>query len=410
MADSDRSEKPTWRKRTKTRQEGRVARSRDLPQAFAFLSIIIYVIYTGGDILQKIKNLLSGYLMLASEPHLPFATVSFIHYQAMDLILRIIGPICLVAVLFSLVGSFAGGGWMFAPKALHLKWDRFSPMHGLQRLMPKMAGFEFLKNIIYTIVVSTIAWKAAKQELLGLPALVLMPPDYSFHSLTDAIFRFAIRVGIFMLILAFGDFLYQRYIFEESLKMTKQEVKDDYREVEGNPQIKARIRRMQREMSRRRMMAAVPKADVVITNPTHFAIAIAYRPLEMIAPTVVAKGQNYIAETIKQIARKSEVPIVENPPLAQALYKSADVGDQIPANLYKAVAELLAYLIRFRGHVLKSAEPDLRRSKRTIKGIQPSLPAFSGDAAHVDLRSQTSGLVGGSPDRTISNPGLESIG
>lgn len=355
MADSSRTESATPRKRQKVRREGRVARSRELPQAMVFLSVIVFLHFTGKSVLDRCMHVLAEFLQMPSRPHLDAATITTVFHLAADAAISIVGPILLVTITFSLAGSFGGGGLLLAPEALRLKLDRLSPAMGLQKLLPKSSVVELVKNLIYLSIVCYIAWKASVRFLPSLPGLALVSPYHAFNSLTDAIYTISIRVGILFGVIAIGDFLYQRYLFEESLKMTKQEVRDDYREIEGDPKIKGRIRRAQREMMRRRMMAEVPKADVVITNPTHFAVAVAYRPKSMAAPTVVAKGQDYMAARIREVATEHEVPIVENPPLAQALYKSTDVGKPIPAGLYKAIAELLAYLIKFRGLVLKEA-------------------------------------------------------
>lgn len=356
MADSSRTERATPRKRQKVRREGRVARSRELSHAMVFLSLIVFLSFTGNAVMGKTMALMREFLQMPSAPHLDAGTVTALCYVSANATFSILGPLFLVAIIFSLIGDFGGGGLLFAPSAMRFKWDRLSPAVGLQKFAPRTAGAELLKNLLYMTIVCIVAWKAANQVVPRLPGLALLPPYYSFHALTEVLFRVSLRVGILFAVLGVVDFLYQRYLFEESLKMTKQEVRDDYREVEGDPMIKGRIRRVQREMARRRMMAEVPKADVVITNPTHFAIAIAYRPTVMAAPTVVAKGQNYMAAKIREVAVEHEVPVIENPPLAQALYKSTDVGKPIPAGLYKAVAEILAYLIKFRGLVLKKGQ------------------------------------------------------
>lgn len=363
MADSSRTEHATPRKRNKVREEGRVARSRELPQALVFLGILAFLHFTSDGWMDRFEETMKGFMQLAARPQLDDAGAKALFYSSTDITISMLGPLLIVATLASLVGNFAGGGLIFAPAALRLKWDRLSPATGVQKLLPKTAGFELIKNLAYMTIVCWITWKAARELIPALPSFALVPPVHSFEALSGVVYKIALRVGILFGILAIADFFYQRYLFEESLKMTKQEVRDDYREVEGDPAIKGRIRRVQREMARRRMMAEVPKADVVITNPTHYAVAIAYKPAAMSAPTVVAKGQNYIAQKIRELAVEHEVPVVENAPLAQALYKSTDIGKPIPASLYKAIAELLAYLIKFKGLILRPEAKGVGRGR-----------------------------------------------
>jgi flagellar biosynthetic protein FlhB len=204
------------------------------------------------------------------------------------------------------------------------------------------------KSLILLVVVSMICYQVIVKHLAIYPKLVLMDVRKLFYWTTTVSYEIFIRVAVLLVILALGDYFFQKYRFTEGLKMTKQEVKEEIKETEGDPTTKNRIRRIQREMSRKRMMADVPKADVIITNPTHYAIALSYKMDSMEAPKVVAKGVGFLALKIKELAQQHGIPMVENRPLAHTLYKSVNVGEYIPAGLYKAVAEILAYVYKAR--------------------------------------------------------------
>ena len=252
------------------------------------------------------------------------------------------------AALIAVAGQLAQSGWVFAPSRLTLDWSRLSPSHGLQRLKPSQSGINVLKTLLIAAAVGWIAYMVIRQTLASAPQLAWMTPASASLEGWRRLSSLLNQAGFALLFFAALDFGVQRWRHFSSLKMTKQEVKDEARLNEGNPEIKGRVRRIQREMSRRRMLSAVPTATVVITNPTHYAVAIKYERTGMSAPVVVAKGQDHLALKIRAIARDKGVPIVENVPLAQALYKGAEVGDQIPGALFGAVAEVLAYLVRIR--------------------------------------------------------------
>jgi flagellar biosynthetic protein FlhB len=203
---------------------------------------------------------------------------------------------------------------------------------------------ELIKSIFKICIVGAVAYFVVKNELSNMIPLMEQTVWGMMTYFGRICFKILLATTIILVILAIFDYIYQRWEYEKSLRMTKQEIKDEYKNTEGDPLIKARIRRIQREIAHKRMMAQVPKADVIITNPTHLAVAIKYDPDNMLAPTVVAKGANIIAEKIKQIAEENEVPIVENKPLAQVLYKMVDIDNLIPEDLYRAVAEVLAFV------------------------------------------------------------------
>jgi flagellar biosynthetic protein FlhB len=208
---------------------------------------------------------------------------------------------------------------------------------------------EAAKSIIKIFIIAGIAYGLIKGEMEGFPPLMQLSVGEILIFIAQTAFKILFVVCLALIILAFFDFLYQRWQYEKNLKMTKQEVKDEHKQTEGDPKIKGRIRKAQLEMAQRRMMEAVPEADVVITNPIHLAVALKFEASEMLAPTVIAKGSGHVAERIKEIARSHQVPIVEDKPLAQTLFKMVEIGEFIPVELYRAVAEILAYVYRIKG-------------------------------------------------------------
>jgi flagellar biosynthetic protein FlhB len=229
------------------------------------------------------------------------------------------------------------------------KLTRLNPIAGLKKLVSLRSMVELVKSVIKILFIGGIAFGIVKNEITAMPALMQQEVVEILLFIGRVAFKIFFFVCLALIVLAFFDYVYQRWQYEQSLKMTKQEVKDERKQIEGDPKVKGRIRRVQLELARRRMMEAVPEADVVITNPVHLALALKFDAAKMIAPTIVAKGSGYVAERIKEIARIHQVPIIENKPLAQALHKMVEIGEFIPVELYRAVAEVLAYVYRLKG-------------------------------------------------------------
>src|SRR5690606_3248606 len=244
--------------------------------------------------------------------------------------------------------QIAQGGWNVASEALQPKFTRLNPLEGLKRLGLKRGGVQALKALTVVAVVVYLAYPFIERAVDASPHLTRMTPVNAFALMWDEVRGVAVKITILFAVIGAADYFWQKHLWLEGLKMTKQEVKDDLKMTEGSPEIKHRVRRVMLESFRRRMMAAVPKATVVITNPTHYAVALEYQRARMSAPVVVAKGKGFLAQRIKAIAREHGVPMVEHVPLAQALYKHVEIGQAIPANLFEAVAEVLAHLIRLR--------------------------------------------------------------
>jgi flagellar biosynthetic protein FlhB len=355
MANEDKTEQPTGKRIEDARKKGQMARSRDLAVAAASVAASIALGRLGGRLLTGL-----GERLAADLDHLgdaPFRTVTTGELTGLvmgggSLIAVLVGPIAFAAMVAGVAMQGAQGGFNFAPEAMKLDFGKLNPANGFKRFGIKQSGLDTLKTMISVAMIAWVAWlivDAVMNEGLGLAWMA--PADAARAGWSHAetlLWRVAWGLGA----LAIGDYLLQKYRFTENLKMTKQEVKDEAKQNEVNPEVKGRIRRIQREMSRRRMLSDVKRATVVITNPTHFAVALEYRRGEMAAPKVLAKGADHIAAQIRQQAREHGVPMVENKPLAQALFKTAEIGETIPAGLFSAVAEVLAQLIRLKQLVM----------------------------------------------------------
>jgi flagellar biosynthetic protein FlhB len=260
-------------------------------------------------------------------------------------------PIFAAAVIAALAGNFIQGLPIFASERPTLAWGRLNPVSGLSRLKVQMSWIQWLKLIVMLTLVALIIWRvlaASWDQLVSLPVHSLESSNLIIRTVTA---RVVIYILLVVCVMAAADFFYQRWRFEESIKQTKAEVKEDMKALEGNPAIKSKIRSIQRQAARRRMLARVRDADVIVTNPTHYAVALEYKPNTMSAPRVIAKGRDRIAEKIKALGREHDIPTVENVPLARALYRLVDIDQDIPMELYKAVAEVLAYVYKVRNRL-----------------------------------------------------------
>lgn len=255
-------------------------------------------------------------------------------------------PILLVTAAVSVAVNVAQFGFKFTTKQMQPKLDKLNPLPGIANFFSSKVMVEAIKGVGKLLMVSYMLYTSVRGEFSTMANLAQMPPAAASAIIGHIIWKLFMTVWFALLVIAALDYYYQRRMFEKSIMMTKQEVKDEYKRIEGDPAIKGKIRARQREMARRRMMQVVPQADVVVVNPIHFAIAIKYDPSEMAAPIVVAKGQRLLAEKIKSIADANGVPIVENIQVARTLYKLVEVGDPVPEQLYQAVAEILAYVFR----------------------------------------------------------------
>jgi flagellar biosynthetic protein FlhB len=347
----ERTEKPTPKRIKDAREKGQVARSRDLSSAVSLAAVTLGLAWLGFEMVSTITTRIAvGLGSLADHAHRPIVPgmVEGLLWSDAALLVRVSGPPALIAGLLSVGASFAQIGWAFAPKALELNWERLSPASGFKRLQPMHAVPELLKALIGMAAVGTVSYFIVVEFYLQAPGLMGMSTHESASVAWDRLWTLLWRVSLALVVLAAADYGVQYWQWFSGLKMSRQQVHDESKANDGRPEIKARVRRIQRDMARNRMLKDVETATVVVTNPTHYAVAHEYRRGEMTAPRVVAKGQDHMAARIREIARKHEVPIVENVTLARALHKHAEVGDTIPADLFGAVAEVLAYLVRMK--------------------------------------------------------------
>jgi flagellar biosynthetic protein FlhB len=344
----NRSEKPTQRRLRKAREKGQIARSREVSAAAVLLGVVMTLFYFSQSILQTLEYEMQHLLTFRVPSELTESYLAGVMNGVVLHIALIVIPILLAAFVCALTGNLLQGGMVFSTESLGFHLNRLSPKNGLSRIFSKNGLVELCKSVLTLAAVSAISYQVISKYIPLYPRMVLMDIRKLVHWTAYISYEVFIRVAIMLVILAVFDYCFQKYRFIERLKMTKQEVKEEFKETEGDPVTKARIRRIQREMARRRMMADVPTADVVITNPTHYAVALSYRMDSMEAPKVVAKGVGFLALKIKELAQEHGVPLVENKPLAQTLYKSVEIGEYIPGNLYRAVAEILAYVYKAR--------------------------------------------------------------
>lgn len=356
---AEKSEEPTEKRHRESREKGQLARSRELSMVMVTLGGIIALLITGGQLGHALMVAMRTSFDLSREALLAQDAMFWLLLNAGLVAFKALLPLLLALVLSGLLGSIALGGWLFSGEALMPKPSRMNPLSGLARMFSLKSLVELLKALGKFLIV------------LGVALLVLLSYEKELISISKQGLEMAIIhsmeiVGWCTLWMACGliviaalDVPFQWWENRKQLMMTKQEVRDEYKDIEGRPEVKARIRRMQREMAERRMMQAIPTADVVITNPTHFAVALKYDPEKAKAPIVVAKGGDFLALKIREIAQEHQVSLLESPTLARAIYFSTELDREIPAGLYVAVAQVLAYVYQLRRYQAgKGQKPD----------------------------------------------------
>jgi flagellar biosynthetic protein FlhB len=351
----EKTEKPTAKKLKDAREKGQIARSRDLALAAASVAATIALAKLGERLLRGLGERLAKDLTHFADLRTDTITAGDLNQMVLDggaTIALLVGPIAMSTMIVGVATHGLQGGWSFAPGGLTLNWSRLNPANGMKRFGITQSGADTLKTMVSVAMIAWFAWVAIDAVMLESVSLPWLAPADVAKSAWRHVEWLLWRVALGLGFLALGDYMLQRYRMMSQLKMSKQEVKDEAKQNEGNAEVKGRVRRIQAEMSRRRMMGDVPRATVVVTNPTHYAVALEYRRGEMAAPIVLAKGVDQIALKIRETARQHGIPIVENKPLAQGLYATAEIGEAIPAPLFAAVAEVLAQLIRLKQLVI----------------------------------------------------------
>ncbi|PKN20782.1 MAG: flagellar biosynthesis protein FlhB [Deltaproteobacteria bacterium HGW-Deltaproteobacteria-6] len=342
--DQERTEQATGKRREESREKGQVARSQEVISVSILVAGLLFFYFGGSTLVLKTMDIMTVGFREAGQVNLTQDSVTAIMTSYIFKGFGILFPLLIAVLIAAILGNVLQIGFMFSSESLQPKFDKISPAKGFKRLFSIRSIAELFKGILKISIIGGVAYIIIRNEFDHLMPLADQSAWGMFSYIGGICFKILLYMTVVLVFLAILDYAYQRWEFEKSIRMTKQEIKDEYKNTEGDPMIKARIRRIQREMAQKRMMAEVPKADVVITNPTHLAVAIQYNPADMQAPIVVAKGADFIAEKIRNIAQENDVLIIENKPLAQVLYKIVKVNNAVPEDLYKAVAEVLAFV------------------------------------------------------------------
>jgi flagellar biosynthetic protein FlhB len=352
--DDGKTEQPSERRLGRAREEGDVPQSQEVKTAAVLVGITTVVWLMAPMVMGRIRSALIP--LLDQSYAIRVGNETELMGLISNLLIRI-GLIAAIPLLFLLAvgvsAAIAQTGFMISPSKLAPDLNKLNPMTGLGRMFSLRSVVELVKSIVKLVVVGTIIYIVMKPRMSDLESLVSMGIVGILDYVHRTLLHLLIAVVLAVVFIAIIDWFYQRHAFMQKLKMTKQEVKDEHKQTEGDPMIKSRIRSLRIQRARQRMMAAVPKADVVVTNPTHYAVALRYEAETMQAPVLVAKGQNLVAKRIREIAEENEVPIVENPPLARALYATVELDCEIPPEHYKAVAEVISYVMRLKGKILR---------------------------------------------------------
>ena len=353
----EKTEPATQKKLDDARKEGQVAKSREIANGLGLLALFVllkvWVGHMGVQMMEIFPRIYDRIPAMADywNGHMPETDTKAVFVLMMKEIILIIAPVLIVGFIVAFVSDVIQVGWKPTAKPLQPKFSKLNPLKGFKKIFSVNAVVELIKSLAKIGLILFICYSYLKDKwglLLNLYDMSLMQGvALAAETVTDL----GIRIAAVYMIIALADFIYQKVKFSNDMKMTKQEIKEEYKQQEGDPQIKGQIRQRMREASRRRMMQNLPQADVVITNPTHYAVAIKYDPEVADAPVVIAKGEDYMAARIREVARENKIEIVENKPLARMLYANVDIGQTVPPELYQAVAEVLAFVYHLQGKV-----------------------------------------------------------
>ncbi len=353
----EKTEPATQKKLDDARKEGQVAKSREIANGMGLLSLFLVMKLWAGrmgiqllnvfdSVYERIPDVITYY-----NGYMPERDIGIVYRQLLIQVLIVVAPIFLVGFAVAFLCDFAQVRWKPTTKPLHPKFSKLNPIKGVKKIFSVNALMELIKSIVKIILIVYICYSYLKDKWVFLFDLYQLTVMQALNLLLQIVTDLGIRISALYMIIAFADFAYQKIKFKNDMKMTKQEIKEEFKQQEGDPAVKGKIRQKMREASMRRMMQELPKADVVITNPTHYAVAIKYDPDVAAAPLVIAKGEGHLAARIKEVAKDNKIEIVENKPLARMLYANVDIGQMIPPELYQAVADILAFVYRLQGKV-----------------------------------------------------------
>ncbi|HID4047336.1 TPA: flagellar biosynthesis protein FlhB [Pluralibacter gergoviae] len=356
----DKTEAPTPQRLEKAREEGQIPRSRELTSLLVLLVGVCVLWFGGESLARRLAALLASGLRfdhsIVSDPNLILGQIILLIKQAM----LALTPLIVGVVIVALLGPMMLGGLLFSTKSLAFKFDKLNPLPGIKRMFSAQTAAELVKAILKSVLVGCVAGTFVWSHWPEMMRLIAESPLTAMGNALNMVGLCALLVALGVIPMVAFDVFFQLFSHLKKLRMSRQDIRDEFKQSEGDPHVKGRIRQMQRAAARRRMMADVPKADVIVTNPTHYAVALQYVEDKMSAPKVVAKGAGLVALRIRELGEENRIPLLEAPPLARALYRHADIGQQIPGTLYAAVAEVLAWVWQLKRWRLAGGEPPKR--------------------------------------------------
>lgn len=344
----EKTEQPTGKKLSDARKKGQVPRSREAGTLFVLLSGVLSLWALSYYLAQGLEQVMKNSLSLTRDQSFTVDEMARVFVQNLGFIALPLLAICFIVLIFALIGSIFLGGFNFSQEAMMPKFSKLNPLSGLKRMFSANSIIELVKSIAKVVFIGCFCYFLLSGRFNEILSLAYIDTFEAIKRAVYILFLYMLIIVCAMIPIVMIDVPFQIWHYRQQLKMSKQEIKDEYKETEGNPQIKSKIRHMQYEMAARRMMANVPKADVVVTNPTHYAVALSYDQNGSKAPIVVAKGMDEVAQKIKEIANEYEIPVLSLPPLARSIYFTTEIDDEIPKGLYTAVALVLAWVLGMR--------------------------------------------------------------
>ncbi|MBO3445080.1 fused FliR family export protein/FlhB family type III secretion system protein [Clostridium sp. CCUG 7971] len=353
LSTGDKTEEPTAKKKKDARKKGNIAKSREVPTAFTLVGILLIVYIMSDYIILEIKKSLAAFLSMDFGANMDFNMLKVLFTNLGMTFMKVFLPIGLVIIVFGVVGHIMQSGLLFTGETLKPKLSKLNPINGFKNMFSAKALGNMIKSIAIIVVLFIIGYSFMTKNFEGIMKIGDVYLPYLMPSTMELIKQLLKDICLAVIVISVFDFVYQKYTHKKDLKMTKQEVKEEYKQIEGNPQLKSKIKQKQREMSAQRMMQAVPSSTVIVTNPTHISIAIRYEKGKDTTPIIVAKGADVIAFKIREIAKEHDIPIIENKPLARLIYKEIEVNQEIPEGMYQEVAEVLVAVYKIKNRYKK---------------------------------------------------------
>lgn len=354
LFNQEKTEPATPKKRSEARNKGQVASSPEIPSSIILLFVFVSFMMLGGYYKERLFRLFGDQFESGLNMELTSGNLMVMFSTYMVQLLMLVAPVFIIAVIVAILANYAQVGWLFTTQPIAPKLSKINPLTGFKQMFSLRSLVELVKSLIKLLIIGVMVYTTIHANLDAILAMGHFNPEEILTFATSIVLELGIKIAALLVVLAYFDYLYKKYEHEKSLKMSKQDIKDEHKKSDGDPLIKGKIREKQRRMAIQRMMQDVPRADVVITNPTHYAVALQYDGTKMEAPVVLAKGTDYVALKIREVAKENGVLMMENRPLARALYERAEIGQTIPADLFQAVAEVLAYVYKLKGRVKSS--------------------------------------------------------